>query len=346
MDVLTFETLPERIEDEAALEELLSRPSEPLRQDLAEVDGDLMVLGVGGKVGPTLARLAKRAAPDKRVIGVARFSDPGVRRRLESWGIETIAADLLDRDAVEALPKLPNVIYMAGKKFGAEAEKPFTWAMNTHVPALVAQAFRGSRIVAFSTLCVYPFANVQHLDVDERTEPGPRGEYAASCVGRERIFQFFSATYGTPGRLIRLNYAIDMRYGVLFDVARWVRDGTPIPIATGHANVIWQGDASAQILRALRHVTTPPSPLNVGGPDPTSIRWLALRFGERLGRTPLFEGAEAADAWVNSCAEAERLFGYPVVPLARMIDWVADWVARDMPIHDKPTRYEVRDGRF
>lgn len=346
MDLLSFETLPERIEDEAALEELLSRPSEALRDDLARLEGDLIVLGVGGKVGPTLARLAKRAAPDKRVVGVARFSDPDVRRRLESWGIETIAADLLDRDAVDDLPKLANVVYMAGKKFGAEQEKPFTWAMNTHVPALAAEAFRGSRIVAFSTLCVYPFADVARLDVDETTEPGPRGEYAASCVGRERIFQFFSEKHGTPGRLIRLNYAIDMRYGVLCDVACWVRDGTPIPIATGHANVIWQGDASAQILRSLRHVTTPASPLNVGGPDSTSIRWLAQRFGERFGRAPVFEGEEAPDAWVNSCAQAERLFGYPVVPLARMIAWVADWVDREMPIHHKPTRYEVRDGRF
>jgi nucleoside-diphosphate-sugar epimerase len=346
MDVLRFADLPTRIEDEEALEELLSRPSQALIDDLARLDGDLVVLGVGGKVGPTLARLAKRAAPDKRVVGVARFSDPEVRRRLESWGIETVVADLLDRDAVDALPKLPNVIYMAGKKFGAEAEKPFTWAMNTHVPALVAGAFRDSRIVAFSTLCVYPFGRVAHLDVDETTEPGPRGEYAASCVGRERVFQFFSERHGTPGRLIRLNYAIDMRYGVLFDVARWVRDGSPIRVATGHANVIWQGDASSQILRSLLHVTLPSSPLNVGGPDPTSIRWLAWEFGERFAREPVFDGVEAEDAWINSCARAERLFGYPLVPLATMIDWVADWVARDMPIHEKPTRYEVRDGRF
>ena len=346
MDILRFEELPERIEDEAALEELLSRPSQALVDDLARLDGDLIVLGVGGKVGPTLARLAKRATPDRRVIGVARFSDVALRRRLEGWGIETLQADLLDPDAVEALPKVANVVYMAGKKFGAEQEKPFTWAMNTHVPALVARAFRDSRIVAFSTLCIYPFGAVRHVEIDESTEPGPRGEYAASCVGRERIFQYFSGRYGTPGRLIRLNYAIDMRYGVLFDVARWVMTGTPIPLATGHANVIWQGDASSQILRSLLHTTTPASPLNVGGPDATSIRWLAERFGERFDRTPVFEGKEADDAWVNSCARAERLFGYPLVPVVRMIDWVADWAGRDMPVHEKPTRYEVRDGRF
>lgn len=346
MDILRFEDLPERIEDEAALEELLSRPSQALKDDLARLDGDIIVLGIGGKVGPTLARLAKRAAPEKAVIGVARFSDPDVRRRLESWGVETIACDLLDAAAVEALPKPANVIYMAGKKFGTETEKPFTWAMNTHVPALVAQAFRGSRIVAFSTLCVYPFAPVLHQGCDETTEPGPRGEYAASCVGRERIFQYFSERHGTPGRLIRLNYAIDLRYGVLHDVANWVHGGLPIPLATGHANVIWQGDASAQIIRSLLRCTTPASPLNVGGPEAVSIRWLARALGARLGREPGFEGEEAEDAWINTTAVAQRLFGYPLVPLARMIDWVADWTLREMPVHGKPTRYEVRDGRF
>ena len=342
--LLTTETLPDRIPDVDALEELLSRPSQALIDDLAALDGDIMVLGVGGKVGPCLARLAKRAAPQKRVVGVARFSDAAVKERLESWGVETIACDLLDRTAVDGLPKLPNVIYMAGRKFGTAGDEPFTWAMNAHVPAIV--AFRESRIVAFSTLCVYPYASVRLGGCDETTPPTPVGEYANSCVARERIFQYFSQQYGTPGRLMRLNYAIDMRYGVLFDVASWVFQGRAIPLATGHANVIWQGDASAQMLRALRHCTTPASPLNVGGPDATSIRALATEFGERFGKTPVFDGEEAETAWVNSTRQAQQLFGYPVVPLNRMIDWVADWIQQGRPEIGKPTRYEVRDGGF
>jgi nucleoside-diphosphate-sugar epimerase len=290
--------------------------------------------------------MAKRAAPGKRVVGVARFSDPDVRRRLEEWGVETIACDLLDRDAVEQLPKLQNVVYMAGKKFGVESDTSFAWAMNAHVPGIVAEAFRASRIVAFSTLCVYPFAPVAHGGVSEEVQPRPLGDYANSCVGRERIFRHFSNVHGTPGRLVRLNYAIDMRYGVLYDIASWVKSGTPIPIASGHASVIWQGDSTAQILRSLLHTTSPTSPLNVGGPEHMSVRMAAIEFGRRFGVEPIFEGVEAADGWINNTLEAQRLFGYPTVPLARMIDWVADWVERDMPVHDKPTRYEVRDGRF
>jgi nucleoside-diphosphate-sugar epimerase len=345
-ELLTFESLPERIADIDALEELLSRPSQALADDLAGLEGDLIVLGVGGKVGPTLARMAKRAAPGRRVIGVARFSDPDVRRRLESWGVETVACDLLDRAQVEALPEAPNVVYMAGKKFGTEADRSFAWAMNTQVPGLVAERYRDARIVVFSTLCVYPFGPVASHGWDESVEPMPLGDYANSCVGRERAFQYYSHRHGTPGRLIRLNYAIDMRYGVLHDIAGWVRRRQPVPLATGHASVIWQGDASAQILRALRHCTTPTSPLNVGGPELASVRMLAQEFGRRFGVEPQFEGAEAPDAWVNNTLQAQRLFGYPIVPLATMIDWVADWVARDMPQHGKPTRFEVRDGRF
>ncbi len=346
MTMLRFEDLPERIEDESALEELLSRPTPELVSDLGAVDGDILVLGVGGKVGPTLARMAKRAAPDKRVIGVARFSDAELRARIEGWGIETLTRDLLDPYQVAGLPDVQNVVYMAGKKFGAEGDKPFTWAMNTLVPALVAQRFRASRIVAFSTLCVYPFAPVLGPGCDETVPPGPPGDYANSCVGRERMFEYFSHWHGTPGRLVRLCYAIDLRYGVLFDVAKWVRDGTPIPLATGHANVIWQGDAVAQILRSFAHCTDPTTPLNIGGPGNVGIRWLAEEFGRRLGKAPQFEGSEADQAWVTDCSAAQRLFGHPVVPLPKMVDWVADWVRHDMAHYEKPTRYEVRDGRF
>ena len=338
--------LPASIENEEALEELLSRPPQWLGDKLRALDGDIAVLGVAGKVGPTLARMAKRAAPEKRVVGVARFSDPEVRRRLDDWGVETVACDLLDRDAVGALPDAANVVYMAGKKFGTNDDPSFAWAMNTHVPALVAERYRDARIVAFSTLCVYPFAPVAEGGFGEEVEPGPTGDYATSCAGRERMFGFFSRKYGTPGRLARLNYAIDLRYGVLHDIAGWVRDGKPIPLGTGFASVIWQGDANAQILGALAHATVPTSPLNVGGPEHMSVVLAAREFGRRFGKEPVFEGEVQPDGWYNNTLAAQRLFGYPSIPLAVMIDWVADWMERDMPSHDKPTHYEERQGAF
>ena len=217
--LLTRDHLPETISDIASLDELLCRPSQALIDDLRKVDGDIMILGVAGKMGPTLAGLAKAAVPDRRIIGVARFSDAGVKDWLEARGVETINCDLLDEAAIKALPKIPNIVFMAGRKFGAEGDLSLTWAMNSHVPALVAQAFAGSRIVAFSTGCVYPFVPVNGKGADESEAPNPPGEYAQSCVGRERMFEYFSRKHSTPGRLFRLNYAIDMRYGVLHDIA-------------------------------------------------------------------------------------------------------------------------------
>ncbi|MCO5072218.1 MAG: NAD(P)-dependent oxidoreductase [Rhizobiaceae bacterium] len=345
-DRLTFETLPDHIRTEEELEELISRPTQGLVDDLSQVEGDIVVLGVAGKVGPSLARMAKRAVPSKRVIGVARFSEPGLREQLEGWGIETVRCDLLDSAAVAELPKAANVVYMAGKKFGTNDDPSFAWAMNTMVPATVASYYRDSRIVAFSTLCVYPFGVVAHNGWDERVQPKPVGDYANSCVGRERAFEYGSRRYGTPGRLARLNYAIDLRYGVLHDIAGWVYRGEPVKLATGHASVIWQGDANAQILRCLKQATTPTSPINIGGPEQASVRAIAHAFGEIFGREPIFEGEEQPTGWINSTFLAQRLFGYPNVPLSRMIDWVAWWVANDMPVYDKPTRYEVRDGLF
>lgn len=343
---LTFDSLPDLIKTEEELEELISRPTQGLVDDFADLDGDIIVLGVAGKVGPSLARMAKRAAPGKTVIGVARFTEPGSREELERHGIETIKCDLLDRAAVAKLPTAANVVYMAGKKFGTNGDPSFAWAMNTTAPATVAEHYRESRIIAFSTLCVYPFGVVAHNGWDESVQPRPLGDYANSCVGRERAFEYGSRRYGTPGRLIRLNYAIDLRYGVLHDIASWVHRGEPIPIATGHASVIWQGDANAQILRSLKHCTAPTSPLNIGGPEQASVRAIAHAFGRIFGKEPLFEGVEQPTAWVNSTFQSQRLFGYPNVPLARMIDWVADWVRNDGPVYDKPTRYEVRDGLF
>jgi nucleoside-diphosphate-sugar epimerase len=344
--LLTPDNLPDTIPDIAALDELLCRPSQPLIDDLRKVDGDIMVLGVAGKMGPTLAGLAKAASPDRRVIGVARFSDPRARTWLEARGIETLSCDLLDEAAIQALPKAKNIVFMAGRKFGAEGDLSLTWAMNAHVPALVAQAFPNSRVVAFSTGCVYPFVPVNGKGADESLAPDPPGEYAQSCVGRERMFEYFSRRFSTPGRLFRLNYAIDMRYGVLHDIASKILGGKPIDVRLGHVNFIWQGDAAAQALRCLAHCDTPTSPINVSGHEILRVRDLAAKLGARLGREPILVGTEEPTAWLTDTSQATKLFGLPIVDTDQLIAWTADWVARAMPSLGKPTKYEVRDGRY
>ncbi len=314
--------------------------------DLARAPGDIMILGVAGKMGPTLARLAKRAVPDRRVIGVARFSDKSVPGQLQAHGVETIAADLLDRTAIDALPRVPNIVFAAGHKFGATGNPGLTWAMNALVPALVAESFRESRIVAFSTGNVYPLSAIGRPAASEATSVGPVGEYAQSCVGRERMFEYFSVKHGTPGRIFRLNYAIDMRYGVLADIAGKIRRGEAVDVTMGHVNVIWQGDANAQALRCLAHCTTPTTPLNCTGPETLSVRWLATELGARLGLAPQITGQEAPTALLSDTTQSAALFGYPQVAVGTMLDWVADWVLADRPTLNKPTKFEVRDGGF
>jgi nucleoside-diphosphate-sugar epimerase len=330
-----------------ALEEFISRPTPELDSDLARANGEILILGVGGKMGPTLARMAKRAAPQRRVIGVARFSDKGLRERLGTWGVECIACDLLERAALERLPRAPNVVFMAGHKFGAAGNAALTWAMNVGVPYMVADAFRDARIVVFSTACVYPYADVTGRGAGEATATlPPPGDYAASCVGREKAFEYGSLKHGTPGRLMRLEYAIDLRYGVLHDIGSKIFAGEPVDLTMGHVNVIWQGEANERALRLLAHCTTPTTPLNVSGAEVVSVRTLAAEFGKRFGKTPVVTGRESPTAWLVDTRAAQKLLGAPRVPLAQMLDWQADWIRRGGESLGKPTHFETRDGKF
>jgi nucleoside-diphosphate-sugar epimerase len=332
------------------LEAKLAEPSDQLVNEIAGLDGDIMLLGVGGKMGPSLARLAMnaigKAGVDKRVYGVSRFSDAGLKQELEADGVQTIPADLLDDEALKQLPEVKNVIYMAGTKFGTTGNEHFTWGMNTYLPGRVAEKFRNSRIVVFSTGNVYPLTPVFAGGATELTAPGANGEYGMSCLGRERIFEFFSRKYEIPMVIYRLNYAIDLRYGVLLEMAKSVRDGRTIDVAMGHANVIWQGDANEVALRALLRCNTPPEVYNVSGPETISLRWVAHEFGRRLGKEPTIVGEEAPTALLSNCGKAHQAFGYPKVPLRQMIDWIAEWVAADGATWNKPTHFQERDGKY
>lgn len=334
------------IRDENQLEDILSEPSRADIDALAALDGDLLILGVAGKMGPSLAHRARRAAPGKRIIGVARFSNPAVRDQLESWGVETISADLLEPGILERLPAVSNVIYMAARKFGSTGNEGLTWAMNTFLPGLVAERYRASRIVTFSTGNIYPLMPVLHGGPDETVVPNPVGEYGQSALGRERMFQHFSACYGTPVTILRLNYAIDLRYGVLLDIGQKVFERRPVNLQMGHANVIWQGDANSVCLRSFAICQSPPAVLNLTGPEIVSVRWAARRFGARFGIEPILEGGESETALLSNAAQCHKLFGYPSVAVDQMIEWIADWIGMGNSTWNKPTHFEVRDGKF
>ncbi|MEK3952619.1 NAD-dependent epimerase/dehydratase family protein [Psychrobacillus sp. FSL K6-1464] len=332
------------------LENLMTEPSDALVEDMRKIDGNILILGIGGKMGPTLAIMAKRAIEkagiDKKVIGVSRFSNGTLKEDLEKAGIETISTDLLNDEELKLLPKEKNIIYMAGNKFGTTGNEHFTWAMNTYLPGRVAEHFKGANIVAFSTGNVYPLVPLSQGGCDELHEVAPVGEYGQSSLGRERVFTYFSHKDNTPLTVFRLNYAIDMRYGVLLEIARSVYNGIPLDLSMGHVNVIWQGDANEYAIRSLLRASSPPNILNVTGPETLSVRWLANEFGTLLGKTPVFEGVEQENALLNNASKAHKEFGYPRVSIREMIEWTATWVANDGETINKPTHFQERKGQF
>lgn len=342
--------LADSIQDPEQLEDRLSEPTPEVVQTLRRLEGDLIILGVAGKMGPSLARMARRASDlagiQRRIIGVARFLSGGLEAELQRHGLETIRCDLLDEEAVRRLPEAANVFYLAGMKFGATGQESLTWAMNTHLPAIVCRKFARSRIVAFSTGNVYgvvPTASGGSLETDPLA---PVGEYAMSCLGRERMFEHFSRTLGTRMALVRLNYACDLRYGVLVDLARKVLAGTPVDLSMGWFNTLWQGDANAMTLRCLDHAASPPLALNLTGPEVLSVRDTCTKLGKLLGREPLFAGSESATALLSNARRAFSLFDQPRVNADKLIAWVAEWLLHGGPTLDKPTHFEARDGRF
>ena len=328
----------------------LLQPSDDLVTDIAGIDGDIIILGVGGKMGPGLANVAKQAIAkagiSKKVIGVARFSEPGLQQRLQKDGIETLNADLLNDDQLFALPEVKNVLYLAGTKFGTSGNEPFTWAMNAYLPGRVAQKFKNSRIVVFSTGNVYPLVPVVGGGATEDVTPEPIGEYGQSCLGRERIFQYFASKHNTPVLIYRLNYANDVSYGVLMEIAKSVKENKPIDLAMGTASVIWQGDANEIAIRALNHCSVPAKILNVTGPETVSLRWLADQFGKMLGITPEFINEEQPTSFLSNAAESFRLFGYPKVTLKQMMELVLEWMKQGGKTLNKPTHYSERKGKY
>ncbi len=325
-------------------------PSDHLVSDMARLEGDILILGVGGKMGPALARLAKQAVDKagvtKKIIGVSRFSETGLQDELNQFGIETISADLLEEDQLQALPDAKNVLYLAGTKFGTTGKESFTWAMNSYLPGRVAQKYKNSRIVVFSTGNVYPLTPVLQGGAVEDRLPEPVGEYAQSCLGRERLFQYYATRNNTPVMIYRLNYANDVSYGVLMDIAKAVDQGKPIDLRMGNVNVIWQGDANEMALRALHRCEVPAKLLNITGPETASVRWLAKEFGKRFNKTALFENEENTTALLSNAAESFRLFGYPKVSLINMIEVLAAWVQQGGKTMNKPTHFQEREGKF
>jgi nucleoside-diphosphate-sugar epimerase len=342
--------LPDEIQDDQLLEDTLSTPTSGVIEVLSRLDGDVMILGVAGKMGPSLAAMVKRASDSagvrRRVIGVSRFGSPSDEQDLQSQGIDTVRADLLDTDQLERLPDAPNIIYMAGMKFGSSGQESLTWAMNTFLPGMVCRKFSHSRIAAFSTGNVYGLTPVHGGGSVETDDLNPMGDYAMSCVGRERIFEHFSRSMNIPVSILRLNYAIDLRYGVLADLARRVWAGEAIDVSMGHVNVIWQADANAMAIQSLAHASSPPFILNIAGPELLSVRQVCEKLGAIMNKPPRLVGEESPTALLNNGEKGHRLFGRPRVGIETLIRWTADWVMRGGSSLNKPTHFETRDGKF
>ncbi|MGW4955848.1 NAD-dependent epimerase/dehydratase family protein [Nonomuraea sp. NPDC004186] len=331
----------------AELEERLARPSAGLVDDLSGLDGDILILGAGGKLGPSLVRLALNATNgDRRIIAVSRFSEPGLAESLAEDGATVVSADVADEQALRDLPDAPNVVFLVGAKFGTQGHEHATWFTNAYLPGRVADRFRHSRIAALSTGNVYPLVPVTGGGSTEDSPTGPVGDYAMSCLGRERVLTHFSETYGTPLSLVRLNYAVELRYGVLIDLAQKILAGEPVDLSTGQVNVVWQGYANEVTLRSLALASAPPYLLNVTGPELLSVRRIALDLGAALGKEPVFTGEEAPTALLSNAGRCHRLFGYPELTPAELIEHTARWVADGGPLLGKPTKFERRDGRF
>jgi nucleoside-diphosphate-sugar epimerase len=342
--------LPAAIRDVSHLEELLSEPSGDAIDTMRHLDGDLLLLGVAGKMGPTLARMARRALDaagvSRRVFGVSRFSSSQEQDVLERHGVETIRCDLLDEDALARLPDAPNVIFMAGRKFGSTGDESLTWAMNAYLPALVARRYRTSRIAVFSTGNIYGLTPSGRGGSQEEDLPNPVGEYAMSCLGRERLFEYFSRTHGTPVAILRLNYAVEMRYGVLVDLARRLLRREPIDVTMGYFNAIWQADANAMALAALAHTSTPPLIVNLAGPEELRVRATCTELARLLNVEVSFAGREAKDALLSNGTRGRTLLGAPRVDASRLLAWTAEWIRRGGESLDMPTHFESRTGRF
>ena len=339
-----------RITTDAELEEFLSRPSDADAASMAQLEGDLLILGAGGKMGPSLVRRARRAAEKagvrKRIVAVARFSERNLRENLEADGIETLVSDLLEPGALAKLPDFPNVIFMAARKFGTSGSEDLTWAMNTFLPGLVAERYRASRVVAFSTGNVYPLRHAAEGGAVESTSVAPESEYAQSALGRERMFEYGSRQWSTAVTILRLNYAIDLRYGVLLDIGTAVFEKHPVDLRMALVNVIWQGDANSVCLRSFAHCQSPPLFLNLTGPETLSVRYIAEEFGRRFNLQPTFSSAELPTSLLSNAAKAHQLFGYPAVTVSEMIDWTAAWISAGGSRLNKPTHFQVRDGKF
>lgn len=342
--------LPERIECETQLDELLTTPSTALVEVFRTLADPLIILGAGGKMGPSLALLARRAAQQAqsqvRIVAASRFSDPDSRAELEKGGVETYSADALDRDQLAKLPDSANVVYLVGMKFGTSSDPLPTWATNTIAPVHVCERFAGAKIVALSTGNVYPLVPVEAGGSHESDPLTPLGEYPNAAVARERIFQYYAARHATPTVLMRLNYAHDLRYGVLTELAGKIWRGEPIDLTMGYFNAIWQGDANEIILRSFAHCQVPAELINLTSPERYSVRTVAEQLGKLMDRQPQLVGSEAPTALLSNTERMQEKFGMPQVGLEQMLEWIAHWTVNDGPTLNKPTHFATRDGKY